>query len=518
MDLIGYAWLAERYGVAPVQSLASRAAIGSARSTRHDAAGTQEVFPSAMRPAPTLQGHLTFALKHEGVNLELLSRLFSVVDPSDLEAWIASEPTGQYARRAGFLFEWLTGRVLDVPGGVSGNYVDALDGERVVVSADPVNVSRWRVRDNLPGTRDFCPTVRWTTRTYNAAQYDCARQIERMQAEFGDDTLLRSAAWLTIKESRSSFAIEREADQADRIRRFAHAMGTRCGMANDPLSAKSLEDLQRVILGDRSLSVPGLRRGPVFVGETSLYGEIVHYVAPHWDDVPGMLGGLRRFEAATAGATSPVIRAAVLSFGFVFIHPLMDGNGRTSRFLVNDTLRRDKAVPAPFILPISVKMQDTRIHPLNYDQALERYSRSFMARFADAYRFTDRQAFVFDAYEAARPTWAYPDLTEQVEYLGQVIGETIEQEMRQEASLLRNWRATREALKDVVEGPDDAIDRIIRAVIGHGDISRKLADEFPALVDLSVGRAVIDIVLGSGLPGIDADVSLPMIRPPRSRA
>lgn len=32
---------------------------------------------------------------------------------AELEAWVAAEPTGQYARRAGFLYEYLTGRMLD---------------------------------------------------------------------------------------------------------------------------------------------------------------------------------------------------------------------------------------------------------------------------------------------------------------------------------------------------------------------------------------------------------------------
>jgi Fic family protein len=43
----------------------------------------------------------------------------------------------------------------------------------------------------------------------------------------------------------------------------------------------------------------------------------------------------------------------VAAFGFVYIHPLADGNGRVHRFLVNDLLRRDGAVPEPMILPVS---------------------------------------------------------------------------------------------------------------------------------------------------------------------
>ncbi len=63
-----------------------------------------EYYPPATNPADTLAGHLAFAFKHEGVHLEFLARLFHVVTVADLEAWVAAEPTGQHARRAGFFF------------------------------------------------------------------------------------------------------------------------------------------------------------------------------------------------------------------------------------------------------------------------------------------------------------------------------------------------------------------------------------------------------------------------------
>ena len=101
-----------------------------------------------------MAGHLAFALKHETVHLEFLTRLFNAAPVADLEAWVAAEPTGQYARRAGFFYEYLTGRQLAFPGVVAGNYVMALDEDAYLTARQPANNPRWRVRDNLPGTRD----------------------------------------------------------------------------------------------------------------------------------------------------------------------------------------------------------------------------------------------------------------------------------------------------------------------------------------------------------------------------
>src|SRR5690554_6766963 len=111
-DWIGYRWLAERYAVRPVQPFRTESAISGSRSTVSRDGFHHQKYPPQSRPADSLAGHLTFALKHEGVHLEFLSRLFSRLDPAELDEWIVSEPTGQYARRAGFFYEWLTGKQL----------------------------------------------------------------------------------------------------------------------------------------------------------------------------------------------------------------------------------------------------------------------------------------------------------------------------------------------------------------------------------------------------------------------
>ncbi|MDY7574993.1 hypothetical protein RGU77_11975 [Actimicrobium sp. CCI2.3] len=64
---------------------------------------------------------------------------------------------------------------------------------------------------------------------------------------------------------------------------------------------------------------------------------------------------------------------------------------RISRFLVNDILRRDNAVPAPYILPISATITHTPSARAGYDQALDRFSRPLMARYKSDYRFGNEQ-------------------------------------------------------------------------------------------------------------------------------
>ncbi len=500
-DWIGYRWLAERYNVSAVQPFRAQSAIAGSRATVREGGYVREFYTPVARPANTLAGHLAFALKHEGIHLEFLARLFEVAPAADLEAWIAAEPTGQYARRAGFLYEYLTGRQLAFPGVATGNYVTALDEKTYLTASQPVNNPRWRVRDNLPGTRDYCPLVLRTARVRQAEQYDCAQHLADLEVEFGADVLQRSAVWLTIKESRASFAIEHEEQHVDRVRRFAAVMEQRCGQYEEPLSEGALGALQAQILGPRATRY-GVRRSPVFVGEVDGFTEVVHYIAPHWNDAPALLSGLREFASRTAGV-SALVRAAVLSFGFVYIHPMSDGNGRISRFLINDVLRRDQAIPAPFVLPVSATIISSIVNRRGYDQVLELFSRPLMRKYAEAWRFGAEQVaedgvhynLQFDAYQDALPAWRYPDMTDHVEYLAEVVQTTIEREMRKEANYLRNLRMARERIKMVIEGPDGDIDRILRSVRDNGGkVSNKLLREFPILADKAMTNEVEAII------------------------
>src|SRR5690606_3559388 len=116
------------------------------------------VFTPRHRPDDTLTRHLTFAFKYEGIDLGLLKKLFERVSISELSELISMEPTGQYSRKTWFLYEWLMDKQLNLPDLIAGNYVDLVDTALQYGAVKTVeNSKRHRVRNNLPGTKDFCP-------------------------------------------------------------------------------------------------------------------------------------------------------------------------------------------------------------------------------------------------------------------------------------------------------------------------------------------------------------------------
>ena len=92
-DWIGYRCLAEAYGVNPVQPFPVISHIAGTRSSLSTPECTENAYTPQFRPEESIAGHLTFALKYEGVHLEFLSRFFSSVADVDqaMEGWIQSE-------------------------------------------------------------------------------------------------------------------------------------------------------------------------------------------------------------------------------------------------------------------------------------------------------------------------------------------------------------------------------------------------------------------------------------------
>lgn len=466
----------------------------------------REQYVEAMRPEASLRGHLTFHLKHEVPNFELLARVFERCDAAELAAWVQNEPTGQYSRRSAFLYEFFTGRQLPVPEQLGGAYVDAID-DSLVVAASPDELEmnrRWRVRDNMPGTRAFCPLVVKASAGPDALDLDVKAMLHDLEVEFGTELLQRSAVWMTLRESKSSFAIEGEADKVDRVQRFADTLARRTGQGEQPLSEAALAELQQEILGTTTtLEHFGLRLSPVFVGEVHRYQEVVHYVAPPAAELAEMLHGLQTFVDRTKGQ-SPVMRAAVTAFGFVYIHPLADGNGRVHRFLINDVLRRDGVVKAPMILPISSLITCAAAERKRYDDMLDEISKPLMTAVKESYKFAGaatvypdgiRSNLDFRGDDQARPVWRYLDLSPHVTYLAEIIERTVREDMQAESRYLRSHSRARSAIKDLVEMPDSQADRVIRSIENNrGELSGALSKEMPVLTKQGLWDDIVEAV------------------------
>ncbi|MFC0220163.1 Fic family protein [Pseudochelatococcus lubricantis] len=144
-----------------------------------------------------MEGHLVFALKYEGLDLTVLRRLFLSMVPEPVTAFVRAKPTSAYARRLWFLHEWLLDTRLNIPDADRGSYVPVVDPKQQFAT-EGVLSPRHRVRDNLPGTPDFCPLVCRTERLQALVARGLKERAREAVAAVPKDVLSRAAAVLAF--------------------------------------------------------------------------------------------------------------------------------------------------------------------------------------------------------------------------------------------------------------------------------------------------------------------------------
>jgi Fic family protein len=475
---VGYAALVDRYQLR--LPLPPRLA---AVARRHHPKSSEEwlLLTPRHEPADTLGGHLEFALKWEGVDLSVLTHLFRTVSPDEVGGVVREKPTGIYTRRLWFLYEWLTGGELDLPDLGKVRSVPAIDPDRQFATEGGPLSSRHKVVDNLPGTRQFCPLVR---RTEMLDRFRKRRLDERAREVIGrthPDILARAAAFLLLDDSRSSFQIEGERPPQQRTARWGQAIAE---AGSQPLSIDELERLQRIVIGDPRFVHLGLREEGGFVGSHDrVTGEpIPDHISARPDDLENLLRGLAEYgERSVKGGMDPVVAAAVIAFGFVYIHPFEDGNGRLHRWLIHHVLAIAGYNPPGIVFPISAAiLRDIK----QYKEVLESYSKSLLP-------WIDWEPTESGNLEVLGQTvdyYRYFDATAHAEFLFHCVEETVERDLPSEVAYLEAYERFAEAVQQIVDMPDSTIELLHRFLRqGSGRLSKRArTKEFKALTDAEV--------------------------------
>ncbi len=479
----GYSALVQRYDLDVIQNW-HESYIAASGIHRIDSTGdvTVETYPSQYWPGDRLGDHLEFALKYDGINLAILASLFQKADEKEVLEYIESKPTGKYARRVWFLYEFMTGGILPIPDLKRGNYIDLFESESYYTVSQARRVKRQRINDNMLGDGKFSPIVR---RTETLLAFEKAHLTERCRevvASYSPELLKRALGYLYSKETKSSFEIEHIKPSSTRIERFAALL--RLAEQEDFCRKERLIDLQNNIVDPRFRD-SDYRANQNYVGETVAWqNEKIHYVSPKPADLPGLMEGL--LEAHTrmeTGQTQAVIHAAVIAYGFVFMHPFEDGNGRIHRFLIHNVLARRGFTPPGVMFPVSASMLK---NPSEYDASLEAYSRKLMPLI----EYSLNEEGSMTVHDDTAIWYRYLDMTAQAEALFHFIDLTINTELTSELAFLANYDQAKKALQEIVDLPDRRVDLFIRFCLqNNGRISsRKRANHFDFLSDDEIAR------------------------------
>lgn len=474
MKLAGYSALINRYDLeVPIPEQIS----AISQSHRQYEEGRWKVLSKRHEPEHTLQGHLTFALKYEGVNLLILKKLFEKIGKAEIEAIVKAQPTGRYSRRIWFFYEWLTDKMIDAQDAKSGNYVNALDPE-LQYPGSKQRSKRHRVWNNLPGNKNFCPLIRRTEKLEGFSTEELVMNVKKTIGTVHPDLLSRAAAFLLLKDSKASYAIEGETPPENRAERWGKAIGQ---AGQKDLIEDELLRLQEIVIEDRRFVDMGWRKEGGFIGVHSrVTGKPVpDHISAKWQDIPKLIEGfLKANKSLIESDYDPVLAAALTAFGFVFIHPFADGNGRVHRYLIHHVLAKKEFAPKGLIFPVSAVILE-RID--EYKKVLESYSKPLL-NFIEWEATPDGNVNVFnDTIDLYR----YFDATKQAEFLYDCVEETVTTTLPEEVRYLDRHDKMRSFIAMHFDMPDKDMENLIGFLRQNdGQLSKRArTKEFEALTD-----------------------------------
>ncbi len=472
--LAGYAALIEGHELL-VPAPDYLCAIGS-KHKRYDK-GRWHIFTPRHKPDDTLRGHLTFALKHEGIDLAVFKALFLLVEQEEIVNIVRLEPTGAYSRRIWFLYEWLCEKKLDIEDVKQGNFAEIIN-DALQYPGPSRDSKRHRVRNNLPGFREFCPLIRRTEKLDQLIGLNLSQAAVAHIGKTHADLLSRAAAFLLLKDSKASYTIEGEAPPHSRIERWGKIIGEAGKRA---LTVEELEFLQSVVITDNRFVMPGQRIEGGFVGDherTTGMPMPVHISARH-DDLDSLLSGLIDTCQMLADSDyDAVLMASVCAFGFVFIHPFEDGNGRIHRYIFHHVLAEKGFVPKGLVFPVSAVILE-RID--DYRQTLEHFSKPRL----DLIEWRSTEKNNVEVLNETIDLYRYFDATKQAEFFFECVEKTVNKTLPEEVDYLNKYDYLNNFIKNYIDMPDNQVDLLIRFLDqNNGKLSKRAREkEFNQLTE-----------------------------------
>jgi len=471
--LVGYGALIE--GLALAMPLPQQLALISSKKRQYTTAHWQ-VLTSRHEPIDTLYKQLVFALKYEGVNLLFFKKLFEKITEENLISLVQLEPQGQYSRKIWFLYEWLFQKELPIPDLETGNFVSLIDEELQFALTITVNSSRHRIKNNLPGTVDFCPMIFKTNKLKNYLAARLSNKKNSYLDTIHKDVLQRASAFLLLKDSKASFTIEGEKPANNRAVRWGKAIGQ---AGSKSLDKEELLRLQHIVIENSRFLKMGFRTEGGFVGEhdRSTGEPIPEHISAKTQMCESLIDGLlaicKKLEETEFNA---VLAATKIAFGFVYIHPYQDGNGRIHRYLIHHILAKMQFTQQGIIFPISASILN---HIDDYRNVLESYSHPLLDFIEWEYTKSNNVNVLNDTIDFYR----YFDATKQAEFLYDCVNDTIVNIIPQEVDYLQKYDKMKDYLDDSFQMPDKTVAMIIRFLEqNNGKFSKRaLEKEFSAL-------------------------------------
>lgn len=436
------------------------------------------LVPSRYCLAPDdLVGHVLFALKHEGINLQILSEALQRITEEALLNAIASKLSGIYQRKLGYLWEFFNGKELPVTVPPNTRYVKLFDENRYITGQGIKN-AKWRIIFNGLGNLNYCPTVEKTEKIKAALENNVLDRVRDYLSEIGKANADRALQWAYLSETESSYAIEGETADMSKSERFVRLLQHAHDGAE--LTEEYLCNLQNQVISNPYDMAFSYRTEQNWLSNGGRGAFGVSYVPPSPECLDDLMTGFLDMANKLPRQINPVIAASVTSFGFVFLHPFMDGNGRLSRFLFHQQLCLSGQLQKG-LLPVSVAMKSSEERYLN---ALEEFSKPSRALWSVTWIADHDYDFRFKASDVIYRYW---DATSCAEFGLEMAEEALNIHLRQEVNYLMCFDEIHRAVNERYDIRETILHHLINGCLDlNGVVSKNLRKRYADRVDGSI--------------------------------
>ncbi len=477
MKKIGFTWLLDKFSITGYL-LTHESYIGTVDKIEVSSHNTIiRTFKPKYDVADNIFTHLEFAIKYDDLNLALLKEIFLNIDYNDIEKYIHEKSNSKYRRIIGYLFEFTTNQKINITIN-STNYIDLLDESRYVAGA-AIKIQKWKINDNLLGTSSFCPIIRKTSELNELLVWDLKNALVNLNETYNSEVFKRASYYLFKKESKSSSDIEQEDPPKDRMDKFIYLLENAGEKTfEESLSEESLVHIQNQLVDPRYI-VKKYRDYQNYVGQTMRdFSQKIHYICPPPEFVKSLMYGIASLNSKSNNV-HPILKATMVSFGFVYVHPFEDGNGRIHRYLIHDILVRNNVFPYKTIVPVSANIL-ANIHA--YDKTLELISKQVEQK--ANYALNSTGTLIVNNPSEVEALYRYPDFTQHAIFLIRAIKSTVTDEIPDELLFLQRFDALKKDIQLIVDMPDKKLDFIIVVLNQNkGLLSSKKRKLFPELTD-----------------------------------
>lgn len=453
---LGYAWIHQHLR-ANLPPPAKPASISNSVKSQIDT-GSERLFPRNVALENSLPGHLEFALRHEDMDLALLATALTTLPAEDVASRVRKSPNGEYVRKLAYWWEWFRQEALDAPS-PSVTYVPLLDPRTNVVVANPKKAPKYRVLENQLGNRDFCPVARLPKGLSGESLLRELTQQVQALLNAGDgahDLYERALGYIYLSETRSSFEIEREQPTASKERAFVSLLG-KVNESRD-LDEDWLVELQHLGVRDAFSHDMSFRTKQNWLDRD---GRNVDFFPPAPEHVRALMDGLLSFANDRERSIDPIAKAAIVSFGFVYIHPFCDGNGRLHRFLLHHTLAQSGLLPDKLVIPVSAVLSKNL---RRYWETLTAFSKPVTSLWD--YRRADADPLVVS--HPGKAPYAYWNASGVIDLVRWALTEAVQVEVPTEVRYLKVYDASRSAVDREFDLPAKDLNVLVRCAIEQG--------------------------------------------------